>query len=617
MTVIATLLKWSATAPDMPALSDFANRRRNYRELVTDIQALAAAIGRVGIGRTDRVALALPNGMEAAVGFLGASAAATAAPLNPDLTSNEYAFLLRDLRARLLIVGGEEPAAAIAAARGLGLPVMAMSLSDRAGIAIDGRLTPSNESVDLQRVESDDVALVLHTSGTTARPKLVPLTHRKLEFSALNISGVLRLGPTDRCLNLMPLFHIHGIVGCLLTSLVAGGETVCPPKFNIGNFSEWLFVANPTWFSAVPSIHARIVEVMASDSDVVGSWKNRPRWLRFIRSCSSALPRQLWSELGKVFQVPVIEAYGMTEASHQIASNPLPPGVQKPGSVGLSFGTHISIVGETGDELPAGIEGEVTVRSDGLIAGYDENPEATRSAFTNGWFRTGDSGYLDSDGYLYLSGRIKELINRGGEKIAPREVEEVALEHADVIEAVAYPVPHAMLGEEVGLAVVLRRGSATDVPELRNYLRPRLAHFKLPRYVGVLDELPKGATGKIRRRFVASELTDRGIDLNSAVPSRPPADGIESDLASVVASVTEAGAVGATDDFLAVGVDSLKAARIIAQIANDYGIEFTLVEFFKLATVEQVALALTLRIVESRSPEEVLGILDESGNGEV
>lgn len=611
MTVVNAIRERAAATSDTVPLSDVTHRERDGRALAADVQGLSEAIRQAGIGRADRVALALPNGMEAAIGFLGASTAAVAAPLNPGLTKKEFSFLLSDLEARLLVVAGPEPAAAREAAADLDVPVMTMTLGVTGGIETMLDITPRRNAATATEPRDDDVALVLHTSGTTARPKLVPLTHRNLEFSARNIGRFFELGPADRCLVLMPLFHIHGIVACLLAPILAGGGTVCTPGYDATRIEAWLREVDPTWFSAVPSIHHSIVTTMrrADRENPTGS-------LRFIRSCSSALPPVLYRDLREVFAVPVVESYGMTEMSHQIASNPLPPGQPKIGSVGMASGTRIAVLDDSDRELPAGTEGEVAVRGDGLMAGYHANPEATDAAFTNGWFRTGDSGVLDSDGYLYLNGRIKELVNRGGEKISPREIEEAVLEFPGVSEAVAYPVPHALLGEEVGLAIVTREAQAVALPELQRFLRGRLAYFKVPRHICVLDRLPTGPTGKIRRRFVAAELADRGISPEVVVETRAPASGLETDLARMVETVLDdQQAVGATHDFLALGVDSLKAGQIIARIAQDYGTELSLLEFFELATVEQVALALTLRAAQQKSAEEICALLKELPTG--
>ena len=347
----------------------------------------------------------------------------------------------------------------------------------------------------------DDIALLLHTSGTTARPKLVPLTHANLQASARNIASTLELTSGDRCLNVMPLFHIHGLVACLAAPLAAGGSVIVPPGFDAFTFFRWLTDAAPTWYSAVPTMHQAILTRAARNQAAIG---DSP--LRFIRSSSASLPPIVMTELEETFGVPVIESYGMTEAAHQMTSNPLPPAVRKPGSVGLAAGPDVAIMEPDGTLLERGTVGEVVIRGSNVTAGYLERPEANAEAFTDGWFRTGDLGRLDDDGYLFLEGRIKEIVNRGGEKISPREIDEALLAHPDVAQAVAFAVPHPKLGEDLAAAVVAADGRRPTPEELRQFVAERVAAFKVPRKVLIVDEIPKGPTGKLQRIGLARQL---------------------------------------------------------------------------------------------------------------
>jgi acyl-CoA synthetase (AMP-forming)/AMP-acid ligase II len=348
---------------------------------------------------------------------------------------------------------------------------------------------------------ADDVALVLHTSGTTSRPKMVPLTGRNVLATAGHIVATLSLRPEDICLNIMPLFHIHGLMAATLASLAAGGQVWCSPGFNALEFYAWLDELKPSWYSAVPTMHQAILARAARNREIV----ERSR-LRFIRSSSASLPPQVMVELERVFRAPVVESYGMTEASHQMASNPLPPRPRKPGSVGVAAGPEVAVMDEAGNLLPAGAEGEVVIRGPNVTRGYEANPEANAKAFTNGWFRTGDQGVLDEEGYLRLTGRLKELINRGGEKISPLEVDEVLMDHPDVQQVVTFAMPHDRLGEEVAAAVVLHEGRSATERQLRDFAAGRLAHFKVPRRILLLTEIPKGATGKLQRIGLARKL---------------------------------------------------------------------------------------------------------------
>jgi acyl-CoA synthetase (AMP-forming)/AMP-acid ligase II len=342
---------------------------------------------------------------------------------------------------------------------------------------------------------------VLHTSGTTSRPKIVPLLHRNVCASARNIRTTLRLTPDDRCMNVMPLFHIHGLMAPVLASLSAGASVACTPGFNALKFFSWLDEIQPTWYSAVPTMHQALLSRAGRNEESVA----RAR-LRFIRSSSASLPPQVLAKLEDTFGVPVVEAYAMTEASHQMTCNPLPPGVRKAGTVGPAAGPEVAVMDGEGNLLEPGAVGEIVIRGPNVTLGYENNPEANAAAFTNGWFRTGDQGVMDEDRYVTLTGRLKEIINRGGEKISPKEVDEVLMDHPAVQQVVTFAVPHDKLGEEVAAAVVLREGTEATEAEIRDFAAERLAAFKVPRTVLVLDEIPKGPTGKLRRIGLAEQL---------------------------------------------------------------------------------------------------------------
>lgn len=470
-----------------------------YQQLQQQTDRLAITLAEYGIDRGDRVAIALPNGIEMIAAFLAASAAGTAAPLNPGYRTEEFRFYLEDTNARALIVppNGAEEARAAASESTLILEVSWERGEIRchgagARRTTDGRPAP----------KPDETALVLHTSGTTSRPKRVPLTHANLLTSARNVAATYGLTPSDVSLCVMPLFHVHGLVASTLGTLFTGGTVVVMPRFNPLSFWPAVKEHRATWYSAVPTIHQLLLARSKPGARPAGAES-----LRFIRSCSASLPPQTMAEMEERFGVAVLEAYGMTEAAHQMASNPLPPGARKPGSVGCGTGVQIAILNEAGDELSAGLRGEVAIQGANVTRGYESNPQANAEAFTNRWFRTGDEGFLDGDGYLTLVGRIKELINRGGEKISPREIDEVLLTHPAVSEAVCFGVPDRVYGEEVAAAVVLK-GEA-DAAELISHCKASLSAFKCPKAIHILDSIPRTATGKIQRRNVAAEIENR------------------------------------------------------------------------------------------------------------
>jgi len=470
-----------------------ANLHVSYGALRGQVEAMAEALAGAGVRRGDRVAMAFPNGLPTIVAFLAASLAGTAAPLNPAYKEEEFRFYLEDTGARVLLVPPDGPEAARRAAgdrvRLLEVDMDAAGQVRLAGAGARGPVAPP---------ALDDVALILHTSGSTGRPKRVPLAHAHLSISARNVARTYALGDGDVSLCVMPLFHVHGLVASTLATLATGGAVVVPARFNPLSFWRIAKDHGVTWYSAVPTLHQLLLARADPASRPAGAER-----LRFIRSCSASLAPQVMHDLEAAFGAPVLEAYGMTEAAHQMASNPLPPGERKPGSVGRGTGVRISIMDATGAHLPPGERGEVVIQGPNVIAGYENNPEANAASFTDGWFRTGDQGYLDAGGYLTLTGRIKELINRGGEKIAPREIDEVLLSHPAVAEAVAFGAPHPAWGEEVAAAVVLREDARETEADLLAYCRERLADFKRPKQIYLTRTIPRTATGKIQRRLVA------------------------------------------------------------------------------------------------------------------
>lgn len=463
-----------------------------YDQLRSTVEEAASRLAGLGVGRGDRVAMSFPNGPEAVVLFLAAAVAGTACPLNPAYTEDENLFYLQDTDARVLLVPRGGGQAARSAMTRLGGKVVEVEIKS------DGRLAFDAPRGRVEAPGPDDVALVLHTSGTTSRPKRVPLRHRNLLASVQNIAESYELTPDDVSLCVMPLFHVHGLMASTMSSLFTGGTVVVPARFTPLAFWPVAKEHRPTWYSASPTFHQLILMRADRGGRPVGAEQ-----LRFVRSCSSAMPEALLRELEDRLGAPLLEAYGMTEAAHQMASNPLPPRPHKSGSVGPATGsTEIGIIDDNGRLLAPGEHGEVVIRGPNVIDGYEGNPGANAESFTSGWFRTGDRGWCDPDGYLVLVGRIKELINRGGEKIAPREIDDVLESHPKVKEAVAFASPHPTWGEEVAVAVVVTE--PVTEKELASWCRERLADFKVPRVIHIVDEIPRTATGKVQRRNVAA-----------------------------------------------------------------------------------------------------------------
>lgn len=492
---------------DADAVSGLTRGPLDYRGLRHQAARTIDALNRLGIGRNDRVAIVLANGPEMATAFVSIAAAATTAPLNPAYTEEEFAFYLTDLGAKALVTEKSSGSpAAVAAARAANIRILELC-ADKNEPAGTFALQPAGSGtirgpVNEGPAGADDLALVLHTSGTTSRPKIVPLTHANVCASARNIRNTLKLDPGDLCLNVMPLFHIHGLVAAVLATLGAGAGVFAAPGFDALKFYSWLEQAKPTWYTAVPTMHQAILARVERNRGIIAGAR-----LRFIRSSSSSLPPQVLAELEQTFGVPVIEAYAMTEAAHQMTSNQLPPGKRKAGTVGCAAGPEVAIMSESSPELlDTGQTGEIVIRGENVTSGYENNPAANAECFVNGWFRTGDQGVMDEAGFLTITGRLKEIINRGGEKVSPREVDEVLMDHAAVQQCVTFAMPHKSLGEEVAAAVVLRKGQSADEKAIRDFAREHLAAFKVPRKVIIVDEIPKGATGKLQRIGLAEKL---------------------------------------------------------------------------------------------------------------
>ncbi|HEY2904972.1 MAG TPA: acyl--CoA ligase [Vicinamibacterales bacterium] len=473
-----------------------AHIRITYGELRAQVQALAEMLAATGIKRGDRVGIALPNGLPMILAFLAASMAGTAAPLNPAYKEEEFRFYLEDTAARVLIV---PPDGAEAARRAAGdrVPVLSIDMDATGRVSLVG----ATNRRPFVPPTIDDVALVLHTSGSTGRPKRVPLAHANLSISAQNVARSYALTGDDVALCVMPLFHVHGLVASTLATLSSGGTVVVPSKFNPLSFWRTAKDVGATWYSAVPTLH----QLLLARADPKAGRPAGSEQLRFIRSCSASLPPQVMHDLEAAFGAPVLEAYGMTEAAHQMASNPLPPAARKPGSVGRGTDVQVSIMDAAGKHLAAGERGEVVIKGPNVIRGYENNPDANATSFVDGWFRTGDQGVIDADGYLTLVGRIKELINRGGEKISPREIDEVLLAHPQVAEAVCFGVAHPTWGEEVAAAVVLRE--PVSEADLLAFCRERLADYKRPKQIHITETIPRTATGKIQRGVVAKAFS--------------------------------------------------------------------------------------------------------------
>jgi len=583
-TIPALLAWWADRAPNHPALLAPDRDAVTYGELARQVSQAASMLTSIGLGRRDRVAIVLPEGPDLIVALLAAMTASVAAPLSASFTTDEFAFALEDLGVVALVVqaGAESPARAVAAARKI--PIVELLPKREAGEFVLAT-TADSRVATVAAARPEDVALVLHTSGSTDRPKRVPLTHANLLASAHQMTIFCQLTPGERALHIGPTVYAAAI-GSVLGSLLAGASVVCCPGFDPVRFFAWIEEFRPTWFRAGPAI---LTAILQATPRYAGSTHQ----LRFLRSGGGPLPAATLHGLETAFAAPLVEAYGLTETAPLVTSNRLPPGVRKVGSVGVATGCEVRVVDEAGETLPVDAEGEVVVRGPNVFAGYEGDPAATAAAFLpDGWFRTGDVGRLDQDGYLFLTGRLKEMINRGGAKVSPREVEEVLRAHPAVAEVVVFALPDPVLGEDVATVVVLHPNHAATEALLIEYLATRLAPFKVPGRVIVAETIPTGPTGKPRRWELPEALGLIAPRQSMVGPTNHTADrasDTEAALGEIVASLLGIEEIDRNDDIFDLGADSLLVTRIMVAVRDRFGVDLPGHTLFEASTIATLA----------------------------
>ncbi|WEW55487.1 O-succinylbenzoate-CoA ligase [Emydomyces testavorans] len=452
----------------------------SYERLHADTLSFQTKLAQLGITHRSAVSIALPNSYEFIVSFLATSwQRAIAAPLNPAYKQAEFEFYIDDLSSALALVpkgSYVQDGPAVRAARKYNAAI-AECYWDGNEVVLDvkevGKLGGKGNK-KVETAQPDDIALVLHTSGTTGRPKALRIYHPLPE----NIQATYSLSEKDRTLLVMPLFHVHGLLAAFLAPLLSGGSAVVPIRFSASEFWHDFTTYKANWYTAVPTIHQILLKNPIPSP--------LPE-IRFIRSCSSPLSPKTFHDLERALNAPVLEAYAMTEAAHQMTSNLLPPGKRIPGSVGIGQGVDVRILDQDGNEVPQGSEGEICIRGENVTKGYLNNPSANESSFTkDGFFRTGDQGKKDENGYVYITGRIKELINKGGEKISPIELDNVITQNAHVAEAVSFAIPDRIYGDDIGVAVVLKKKGSISEDRLKSEIATKVAKFKVPKKVGLI-----------------------------------------------------------------------------------------------------------------------------------
>jgi len=548
------------------------------------------------IGSGDRIAALIPNGPEAALAFIAVASYAAFSPLDPALTEKELGFYLKELQPKAIIVTAETVMKVRPLAERLQCPVwyMTPSSTEPAGLfTLDN--TSGRTLCDSEPTSSSEAApgLVLFTSGTTSGPKSVPLTQGNLVAAAGFTAKAMGLKPGEICLNFMPLYHAHGLTSTVLASLSAGARVVCVPGFDHARMLDWLDSYRPTWMSGVPTMLKALADI-AEDS----GQSEFMRTLRLVRSASSSLPNVLLKRLKRVFNCPVIEGYGMTEATSMICANPLPPAASKQGSVGPAVdGCKVIILDENGIEIVAGEAGEICIQGPNIFAGYNNAPQENARCFVNGYFRTGDFGYLDEDGFLFIVGRTKEVINRGGSKFSPGEIDAVMVEAPGISDAAAFGLPHPSLGEYVAVAVKPTNDLKPNLASLQAYARQYLAEYKIPSRLFFLDEIPKTRTGKIKRTELAAMFcNDRSAEY---VTERSK---IHESIQEIWCELLATSPISPYASFFEAGGDSLLLVRLHERLVIAFGIELDATSLFEFSTINDQAKMITAAMSGAAAP---------------
>ena len=580
------LSHYGQTTPQQIAILAVDGTSLTYGALWTRTTEIAGELRRFGVAAGDRVAVVLPGGADASVATVAVASAAVCVPLHAGFSTGELRRALQELDVSALLTSRDLESAGRSAAYSLGLPVIELSPGEEGQIGAFSLDCPAPGPPAVEEWPgAQDDAFVLLTSGSTAQPKLVPLTQCGICHSAYHAGVALSLESRDRLINVQPLAHAHGLISGLLTALAAGSSVVCAPAFEATAFLGWLSRFGATWYTAVPPIHRALIAAARRRSRGVQSS------LRLIRSASSSLPIDVLTELESLFGVPVIETYGMTEAASQIAANPLAR--CKGGSVGKPAGADIAVIDSEGRTLAAGERGQVVLRGPAITRGYLKNDSATTSAFRDGWFRTGDLGYLDSDGYLFLLGRMNkaDIINRGGQKVSPAEVERTLLSHPGVAVAVVFPVPHARLGEDVAAAVVPRAGHKVDARKLRRFVSERMARFKVPGLIRLVAAIPAATDGKLVRSELAAKfsMTTPRSHVHRNDQLTPPRSQAEWQLERIWAELLGLNEVSIHEDIFALGADSLTIAQALARLRSRFAIELSFRDIFDAPTIASLA----------------------------
>jgi acyl-CoA synthetase (AMP-forming)/AMP-acid ligase II/pimeloyl-ACP methyl ester carboxylesterase/acyl carrier protein len=582
----AAILRHAESRPDSLAVVATGFEPLSYRDLRDYVARIAVRLRESGLDRSARVAVALPSGGDGALAIVATACAAVAVPIDTQLTAPEIDGRLARLRPRAVIVPGDGPSATRDVAMGRGLAVIEANSEGPGKLGMNLSATDVGPVAAVEEPDDAAIAFILQTSGTTAEPKLIPFSHGNMLAAAARVQSWFGLTPADRCLSVSPVCYSHGLKVTVFTPLITGGSVAFPRSPSSLDVDEWLGALGPTWYSAGPTLHRYMLDKTKPLSNVRSIHS-----LRFVVSGGAPLSREVREGLSVTLGVPVLEHYGSSEAA-QISANMPPPGPAKPGTCGIPAKGTVKIVAENGSELPAGEHGEILLGGPTVTSGYLDAAELNCAAFVDGWFRTGDTGSLDADGFLILHGRKTELINRGGEKISPPEIDDALQRHPLVAEAAAFAMPHTGLGEDVAAAVVLKEGASVTALKLREFLLPSLALFKIPRRIVFVDRLPKGTTGKVQRQRLVELLETRSEPFVGA------SDRLHSALLRIWSRLLETSDLSIDDDFFDKGGDSLRATQLMLELRQLTGKAIPDTLLFESSTIR----ALVQRLSEKETP---------------
>lgn len=558
-----------------------------YRQLVDAIDQLRLQLAARGIMSNSRVAVVAPDSPETALLTVGLMSSCAVAPINPRLPLPELVRTFRLLKVQAVVAHRDVLPSVQPAADDAQIPLIGFSPLTTAPAGSFEITSPAadRDCRTCDPPQGSDLILLMQTSGTTASPKIVPLAHRNLlPLMYANIEA-LSLGASDRTLGLVPLFHIAGL-GAVISTLLSGGSIAPLRGFSAESFFEMLGKIRPTWFTAVPTMHLAILDHLPKHAHLVNEIATN-RELRFVRSGAAPMSPAVAAELERIWNTVYVEASGATEVGAYTSSNT--PSWRKIGSVGRPLScVQVAILDEQLRPVPPNTEGEIAIRSPGVFDGYEDNPAANAEAFHNGYFRSGDLGYLDKDGFLYICGRLKEQVNRAGMKICPKRIDDVLMQHPKVREAVAFGFPHPRVGEELAVAVVTRPGSSATELELQRYCAERLADYLVPRRVLFVDSIPRGPTGKIQRLQLHTQLAER-LASTAAETGNPERTENWRAVAEVWAQVLGLNSVDPDCTFQELGGDSMQATEMCVLLEKRFGRRIPLAALFTHGTARKLA----------------------------